>query len=208
MEHIAELSPDLLDAPDHDGRTPLFYAAEGGQADVARFLLSHGANTNSKGKDGRTPLHIAVWEPRVARVLVDASADPLTKRGPILETYNFSGWLGPAIDDDPWRESVVGVAFSDSHHDDVRAIFVPFIPPDFLSRFFHQALSFRYAETASIEAFLDIGKIDVNYLWEGETALYRATECWMPEVVDLLIGRGADPNKRCLPYVNSQQGTD
>ncbi|CVL12530.1 uncharacterized protein FPRN_15176 [Fusarium proliferatum] len=111
LEHFAKLSAHLLDAPDHDGRTPLSYAAEGGQADITRFLLAKGANPNSKGKDGRTPLHMALWHPHVVEVLINAGADPLAKRGPILEAYNFNGWLGPEVDDDLWRESVLGVAF-------------------------------------------------------------------------------------------------
>ncbi|KAF5983420.1 ankyrin repeat-containing protein [Fusarium bulbicola] len=151
LEHCAELSPHLLDASDHDGRTPLSYAAEGGQADITRFLLDKGANPNSKGKDGRTPLQTALWHPHVVRILVNAGADPLAKRGPILEACNFNGWLGPEVDNDPWRESVLGVAFS-QHSDD-----------------------------------------------DGETALYRAARCWMSEIVELLIDRGADPNKRCSP---------
>ncbi|KAF4944075.1 hypothetical protein FGADI_12957 [Fusarium gaditjirri] len=208
LEHFAELSPHLLDAPDHDGRTPLSYAAEGGQADITRFLLAKGVNPNSKGKDGRTPLHMALWHPHVVKILIDAGADPLAKRGPILEAYNFNGWLGPEVDDDLWRESVLGVAFSQPSDDDVRDIFIPFIPPDSLDLFFHQVLSFRYAKTATIKAFLNTGKVDVNSLWQGETALYRAARCWMPEMVELLIDRGADPNKRCLPCWLNYEITD
>ncbi|CCT76267.1 uncharacterized protein FFUJ_14097 [Fusarium fujikuroi IMI 58289] len=208
LEHFAKLSPHLLDAPDHDGRTPLSYAAESGQADITRFLLAKGANPNSKGKDGRTPLHMALWNPHVVEVLINAGADPLAKRGPILEAYNFNGWLGPEVDDDPWRESVLGVAFSQHSDGDVRDIFIPFIPPDSLNLFFHQALSFLHAKKTTIEAFLNTGKVDVDSLWQGETALYRAARCCMLDMVELLIDRGADPNKRCSPYWLSYEITD
>jgi ankyrin repeat protein len=41
-----------------DGRTPLYLAAERGNADVAQLLIAHGANVNAEAK-GRTALKAA-----------------------------------------------------------------------------------------------------------------------------------------------------
>ncbi|KAF9773364.1 hypothetical protein IL306_008849 [Fusarium sp. DS 682] len=91
LEHFAASWPKSLDAPDHDGRTPLSYGTASGQVEIARFLLAKGANPGSVGKDGRTSLHWAVdWQPAIVQMLIDAGADPLLKRGPIHEAYNDS----------------------------------------------------------------------------------------------------------------------
>ena len=44
---------------DYDGRTPLHYAAEGGNIDVVKLLLEHGADPNVKNNFDETPLHYA-----------------------------------------------------------------------------------------------------------------------------------------------------
>jgi len=42
------------------GDTPLYMAACNGNKDVLEVLLAHKPDLNAKGKDGRTPLQIAV----------------------------------------------------------------------------------------------------------------------------------------------------
>jgi ankyrin repeat protein len=50
-----------INAVDHNGETPLFYAArKSGAEAVGRLIKSHGASTNVKDKDGRTPFSHAV----------------------------------------------------------------------------------------------------------------------------------------------------
>ncbi|KAF5672615.1 hypothetical protein FCIRC_8318 [Fusarium circinatum] len=179
LEHFAELSPHLLDAPDHDGRTPLSYAAEGGQADITRFLLDKGANSNSKGKDGRTPLHRALWHPHVVRILVNAGADPLAKRGPILEAYNSNGWLGPEVDDDPWRESVLGVAFSQHSDDDMLAMLAQYDNAQDMT-----PLHLVVKGTEPGEMGEDIAGAQLS-------------------IAEVLLSNGADPNAQAVPDGNS-----
>ena len=55
---LAQNSPDLLNAVSGGG-TPLESAAGKGQLEVAKFLLDHGANVNSRNDQGYTPLHFA-----------------------------------------------------------------------------------------------------------------------------------------------------
>ena len=55
---LAQNSPDLLNAVSGGG-TPLESAASKGQLEVAKFLLDHGANVNSRNDRGYTPLHYA-----------------------------------------------------------------------------------------------------------------------------------------------------
>ena len=52
-------SPDLINAKDGAGNTPLHRAADLGHLIVARFLVENGADVNAKNGAGETPLHIA-----------------------------------------------------------------------------------------------------------------------------------------------------
>lgn len=60
-----------------DGLTALHLAAESGNADACRALLTAHANVNAVDEFGRTALHLAVLSGRhdAARVLLDAGAD-------------------------------------------------------------------------------------------------------------------------------------
>ncbi|GHV06288.1 hypothetical protein FACS189485_14580 [Spirochaetia bacterium] len=64
-------------AVDSWGRTPLHIAAENGNADLASFFISLGAEVNALDYDNRTPLGIsAEWlDADVAKVLVEAGAN-------------------------------------------------------------------------------------------------------------------------------------
>ena len=48
-----------VNAKDHYGMTPLFYAIDSKNYLAAQFLLQHGANVNEKDNQGITPLHLS-----------------------------------------------------------------------------------------------------------------------------------------------------
>ena len=48
-----------LDTADADGRTPLYYADQGGHVEVVRLLLSSSSEINRADVDGSTPMHAA-----------------------------------------------------------------------------------------------------------------------------------------------------
>uniref|UniRef100_A0A131XKV7 Putative myotrophin n=1 Tax=Hyalomma excavatum TaxID=257692 RepID=A0A131XKV7_9ACAR len=68
-----------------DGRPPLHYAADYGQADVLRYLIDKGADVNAKDKYGISPLLAAIWEGHTAcvKLMVEkgASKDGRTPEG-------------------------------------------------------------------------------------------------------------------------------
>jgi ankyrin repeat protein len=66
------------DAPDAEGRSPLFSAVLGNSVGVLALLLESGADPNLRDNDGWTPLHFAAQEslPEIARILVSRGADP------------------------------------------------------------------------------------------------------------------------------------
>ncbi|MCJ1277945.1 hypothetical protein MMC21_005759 [Puttea exsequens] len=68
--------PFLRQDASHAGYTPLHAAALFGNADMVKFLLQRGANPNAQGKEGETPLHLALRRWIAKRKLMDAWTDP------------------------------------------------------------------------------------------------------------------------------------
>lgn len=69
------ITADNLNAKDWRDDTPLHRAAEVGNIDAARLLISAGANIIAKNLNGDTPFHVADYRnhPEVARLLKDAT---------------------------------------------------------------------------------------------------------------------------------------
>jgi ankyrin repeat protein len=66
----------LVDMPDREGRTPLFYAVMDGDEEIAETLVRYGADVNAQDLYGETPLHFAAREdrPSLAQFLLDNGA--------------------------------------------------------------------------------------------------------------------------------------
>jgi len=71
-----------------DGRSPLHYAADYGQQDVIRYLITKGANVNAVDKHGISALLAAIWEGHTecVRLMIDSGADK-SGRTPDGKTY-------------------------------------------------------------------------------------------------------------------------
>ncbi len=54
-------SPDLIFSRDDNNKTPLHWAAFGGQKDVVEYLLMKKAEVDAKDKQSDTPLHLAAF---------------------------------------------------------------------------------------------------------------------------------------------------
>jgi ankyrin repeat protein len=82
VKALVEKTPQALEARDGDGRTPLHYAAMGGNAGLINDFVDRGAKLELKSVEGETPLHLAASLDRRAAV------DALLKRGAALEARN------------------------------------------------------------------------------------------------------------------------
>ena len=73
---MIEISPQLVDARDGGGATPLHYASYGTDPALLRFLIDKGAKLEVADAEGRTPLHCAVMNDRrdVAPALLERGA--------------------------------------------------------------------------------------------------------------------------------------
>jgi len=74
---LLEKDPELINAKDADGKTPLHYAAERNKREVAKYLLQQKALVDAKNVAGETPLHYAVgWGYQdMIKLLLDFDAD-------------------------------------------------------------------------------------------------------------------------------------
>jgi ankyrin repeat protein len=70
------------DRDDNLGKTALFFAVQGGHAEVARILIGKKATVDARLRGGATPLMFAVWGPKqfeAAKLLLAAGANPNAK---------------------------------------------------------------------------------------------------------------------------------
>ena len=60
-----------------DGKTPLHVAVRGGNIALAEYLISAGADVNTKDRYGDSPLHYATYRDNeeIAKLLISAGAD-------------------------------------------------------------------------------------------------------------------------------------
>ncbi|KAL2198850.1 ankyrin repeat-containing domain protein [Corynascus similis CBS 632.67] len=208
LEHFAEREPALLDSCDAEGLTPLAYAAQRGQTDLAEALLARGADplSGEREKDGYTPLHWAAEKKHVdvVKLLLKAGVDPLVKTWPVLKRYNhYDDYYVKYTEEEAEenRRTALSVAFRADDPEVVKT-FVPFIPPDMINMCFHQV---RAVE--NVRLLLETGRVNVDCFYGGVTKLFKAAQDRKPALVKLLLEYGADPNKRSdVKKLNSYAG--
>jgi ankyrin repeat protein len=78
VEWLVGQDPCLLNAGDHRGRTPLYWASWSGHVGVVRWLVDKGAAINERDSSGGTALWIACDYSRapVVKLLMERGADP------------------------------------------------------------------------------------------------------------------------------------
>jgi len=80
VKELVEKTPQVLEARDSDGDTPLHYAAGEGNVELINYFIDKGAKLELQDAQHKTPFHLAAMNDREEAVAV------LLKRGAALET--------------------------------------------------------------------------------------------------------------------------
>lgn len=156
--------------------TALIRAAERGQIDTVRLLLSQGAHTETKGRGGRTALHFAAsnGHPETVNVLLTARAN--------LEAV------------DSFQQTALHLAVMNGQAAVVNSLLTAGADAEAVGNFNETALHIaaRYGPTEVVNALLAAGaKVDaIEY--SHCTALYIAVGNGQTEVVNALLGARAN----------------
>ena len=171
IKFLFKTSPDLVDATDEKGLTPLHIAAANKQIKAAETLLSLRAKLNARADSGATPLHVAVRQSDLAMAGLF-----LTNRAPVNARDNF--------DNTPLL-----LAVQSANSDNVE-------PQLFVGKKFGMTNWGSFLiQQLQMAQLLVAHRADVNVRNRaGATPLAEAVRVGNEPVVNLLLQAGADPN--------------
>ncbi|KAJ8118880.1 hypothetical protein OPT61_g215 [Boeremia exigua] len=187
VRHLC-LSESDMNAVDILGRTPLWWAASAGHADVMRCLLQAGAKPDIDEKvRGLKPLHEAASNNHgdAVRVLLEAGVDPLTPKA----NEDPGRWCGNA----PRTQGYTPLMYACKNgHLEALEAFLPFLTD---INIVHRALAWS-AESGRpklVQGLLRYPGIDANAKVRGDTILFRACKQLDRDSIIALLEAGADP---------------
>jgi ankyrin repeat protein len=213
------------------GVTPLMMAARTGNIAVVQLLLERGADVNAaEATHKQTALMWAVAEGHTAivRLLLSKGADVAARtparQGRIASSGQLSGgecclpnYVGGftpllfAVQQGHLEAARVlleaGAGVNDAAADGSSALLLAIDSAPVVSDRVTRAALAAHASQEAMARFLIERNADVNLHGAGRTALHSAIQRKMPEIVQLLLARGANPNARLerrLPAVSRE----
>ena len=180
----------LINVRDNKGRSPLSHAAQCGTTRIVEDLIDHGAKLSSKDNAGLRPLHRAALagRPEVVRVLLKRGADPLA---PKTKTTQNRWYVTHGIQPEHKGETAVGYACRSGNLNTL-AEFIGYLGPEELCKCL--GLSVSGGRPEAIHMLLKSGRVPIDGLAGGETALYLAAKSAKYDYVKVLLENGANPN--------------
>jgi ankyrin repeat protein len=116
VEKICSLLPELINAADAKGFTPLIIAAYNNQPEVVRILLQNGADPNAGDMAGNTPLMGAAFKGyvEIARILIEQGTDINQRNGQGAAALTFAATFGQTAIARMLLEGGADTSFQDS----------------------------------------------------------------------------------------------
>ena len=184
LSHVAALLkewPELLEATDEKGQTPLHAAVLGGRTEVTDYLLRRRANLEARSKTGFTPLHWAAAKnlTNVMTVLLTAGAD--------VNAQNLAG------------ETPLILAARNAQFEATRWLLAYQSNPNLEDRAGNTPLllSSALGDAPAVEALLKAGaRPEGAEPKTGATPLHLAIAMRNRPMLDLLLAGGANVNAR------------
>ncbi|KAL6872832.1 ankyrin repeat-containing domain protein [Trichoderma novae-zelandiae] len=188
-ELLGKSDADVADIYD---KTPIWWAASEGHAEVISALLESGASPDLPDSfSGAKPLHMAASNSHAAAVtaLLKAGVSPLTEKT-LEDPWARCGNVPSCVGDTPLMYACHG-------HSEAPEAFLPFIKDNL--DLLHRALAWAVSVGAikNVALLLQQPGVDVNAPVDGQTPLYRACEMADDVQVAMLLQSGADPNIEC-----------
>jgi hypothetical protein len=175
---LLDASPELINAHDLAGATPLHHAAGFGSLEIMRLLLARGADPNGTNRRKSTPLFWALYDEAKVRLLLEKGAKvdarTIDGRSPIYQAASMAN----------------GVAV-------LRLLLDKGADPNVKTLVGMTPLMAACRASPDAARLLIERKADVNARNAANaTALMAAAQAGRPELITVLLAKGADPNVR------------
>ncbi len=213
VKNMLEKAPDLVNAVDSDGLTPLHLASEHGHQHIVELLLQKGADINAKSGFKRTPLHFAASSGRyeIVKLFIEKDAELNENDSFILTPIFQAAYNG--------HQNIVemllsnGINLSDTEKNSVTLLHAAAISgnPELVEMLLDKGIDrdvrnifgktpLHFAASrghkAAVKRLIDQGAdINIRSL-DGRTPLQTAIDCDQKETADLLKAKGADSGPR------------
>jgi len=221
LETLRQATKEAVNAPGRYGLTPLHYAAAFGSLEAIETLVARGADVNAKDPHEATPLHYGAWDPARAQYLLSKGAAPdvpsKQKRTPLLvaasspagaaavplflkhganpKARDVRGFnlLLPSGFADPTTLLNQGFTVSEGPNGaGVTPLHLAAVSNNLASA---KALLAKGADVNAATTFF--GRVKHGDIaLKGVTPLMRASAAASPEMVQLLLDAGANPNQQ------------
>lgn len=180
VKALLEKDPELVNAKDKNGRTPLHWAARGVHLEIIRLLISKGVDVNTKDNNNITALHSTAsrGHKEATKLLIENGAKMDGKQ-------TESGWT-PLI-----------YATYNGHKEIVNLLLSKGADPNIKNNYRNTALDYAvllgHKEIVNLLISSRVIKIPIKGE-EGRNLLGRAASGGHKELVELMISKGADVN--------------
>ena len=211
VKNVLDRHPDLANAPMR-GTRPLAIAVESRNLEMVRTLIEKGADVSAKAADGWSILYFAVEHDslEIAKYLIIKGADPTAREVPDGETllwgapskemaeFLISRGVDPKAKD-KYDDTALHAACRKSRRDVVEVLLNAGLHVETVGRWkmrpLHSAAPTVTGEPRPVVNLLLQRGANINSRgFEGRTALHETAFFNRPEMTELLLTNGADPN--------------